>query len=189
MTSLFLEYESAKLLHSLSPDTLPEPVGWGTYKSHPDSHFFLCNFAEMIEELPDVALFCAQLAKMHQASTSVSPEGKYGFHVSTYQGNMPQDNRWCDTWEEYSTTSVVSKISSGRRRPCTVVARSWTSFWSRSSKRWCPDCSAHWRLGNERSSHVSSTATYGMVTSPQRPARMSRSCSIQRHSGHTMNTN
>lgn len=57
------EYESAKLLHSISPDALPEPVGWGTYKSDPNSHFYLCNFIDMIEELPDVAQFCVQLAK------------------------------------------------------------------------------------------------------------------------------
>ncbi|MDI1486819.1 MAG: hypothetical protein OHK93_006081 [Ramalina farinacea] len=38
---------------------------------------------------------------MHQNSIGHAPEGKYGFHVSTYQGNMPQNNTWTDTWEEY----------------------------------------------------------------------------------------
>ena len=30
-----------------------------------------------------------------------APEGKYGFHVTTYQGNMPQNTGWTDTWEKF----------------------------------------------------------------------------------------
>lgn len=95
------EYESAKLLHSFSPDTIPAPVAFGTYASKTDTHFYLCAFVDMAMRLPDPAKFCASLAKMHQNSIGHSPEGKYGFHVSTYQGNMPQNNTWTDTWEEY----------------------------------------------------------------------------------------
>lgn len=47
---------------------------------------------------------------MHQASILKSPEGKYGFHVSTYQGNMPQNNAWCDTWEEYYVRGLKNFI-------------------------------------------------------------------------------
>jgi Fructosamine kinase len=38
------------------------------------------------------------LAQLHR--DSVSPEGKFGFHTQTYNGNIPQDVRWTDTWEE-----------------------------------------------------------------------------------------
>ncbi|KAI4258495.1 MAG: hypothetical protein L6R42_005063, partial [Xanthoria sp. 1 TBL-2021] len=95
------EYESAKLLHSFSPNGLPKPVAFGTYASDPNSHFYLCAFIDMALRIPDPAKFCAILAEMHQNSIGHSPEGKYGFHVTTYQGNMPQNNGWTDTWEEY----------------------------------------------------------------------------------------
>ena len=95
------EYESAKLLHSFSPETIPAPVAFGTYASKADTHFYLCAFVDMTMRIPDPAKFCASLAKMHQNSIGHSPEGKYGFHVSTFQGNMPQNNTWTDTWEEY----------------------------------------------------------------------------------------
>lgn len=47
---------------------------------------------------------------MHQNSIFHSPAGKYGFHVSTYQGNMPQNNGWCDKWEEYYTRGLKDFI-------------------------------------------------------------------------------
>ena len=31
----------------------------------------------------------------------MSPNGKFGFHVTTYDGNQPSDNNWCDTWEAF----------------------------------------------------------------------------------------
>ncbi|KAL8994827.1 MAG: hypothetical protein Q9169_005303 [Polycauliona sp. 2 TL-2023] len=91
------EYESAKLLYSFSPNGLPEPLACGTYGRDPDSRFYLCAFIEMDLCVPDPVKFCAILAEMHKNSIGHSPEGKYGFHVSTYQGNMPQNNGWTDT--------------------------------------------------------------------------------------------
>lgn len=54
-------------------------------------------------DLPDVTKFTARLAEMHQKSKS--PTGKYGFHVTTYNGNLPQLNQWTDTWEEFFTSN------------------------------------------------------------------------------------
>ncbi|KAH6673550.1 Fructosamine kinase-domain-containing protein [Halenospora varia] len=48
--------------------------------------------------LPSPSSFCAQLASLH--TRSQSPNGKFGFHVTTYNGDLPQDNKWVDTWEE-----------------------------------------------------------------------------------------
>lgn len=50
-------------------------------------------------ELPDVDRFTARLAELHRNSTS--PNGKFGYHLTTYNGILPQDNKWTDTWEEY----------------------------------------------------------------------------------------
>ena len=53
----------------------------------------------MTEELPDLESFTESVARLHL--NSISPNGKYGFHVTTYMGPLPQDNTWCDTWEEF----------------------------------------------------------------------------------------
>jgi protein-ribulosamine 3-kinase len=92
------EFESMKVIHTTTPDFAPKPIAWGTFKSNPELHFFLCDFREMDNELPEVKKFAENLAKLHR--NSVSPTGKFGFHVTTYNGNIPQDVRWVDTWEE-----------------------------------------------------------------------------------------
>jgi protein-ribulosamine 3-kinase len=95
------EFESMSALYATSPDFLPKPHAWGSYKSIPDTHFFLCDFHDMVEELPDITRFTKLVAELHLRSVSLSPNGKYGFHVTTYMGPLPQDNTWTDTWEEF----------------------------------------------------------------------------------------
>ena len=98
------EFESMKAIHTLSPDFAPKPLAWGTYRSIPDTHFFLCQFREMIDDMPDPHHFTARLAALHQ--NSKSPTGKFGFHVTTYTGNLPQINEWEASWEIYFTKSM-----------------------------------------------------------------------------------
>ncbi|KAH8650076.1 Fructosamine kinase-domain-containing protein [Xylariales sp. PMI_506] len=93
------EFESMTLLYGAAPNFIPKPFGWGSYKNIEDMHFFMCEFREMIEELPEIEKFTSSLAQLHQSTES--PNGKYGFHVTTYMGPLPQDNAWCDTWEEF----------------------------------------------------------------------------------------
>lgn len=80
-----------KVLHTVTPDFAPKPIAWGTFKSNHDLHFFLCNFHDMDNELPEMEQFSARLAQLHR--DSISPTGKFGFHVTTYNGNIPQDVR------------------------------------------------------------------------------------------------
>jgi protein-ribulosamine 3-kinase len=47
------EFESMKAIYTLLPDFVPEPIAWGSYKTVPDTHFFLCQYREMLEEMPD----------------------------------------------------------------------------------------------------------------------------------------
>jgi fructosamine-3-kinase len=43
--------------------------------------------------------FTAELAEMHRKSTS--PTGKFGFHIKTMAGTLPQHtDGWSDSWEE-----------------------------------------------------------------------------------------
>lgn len=46
------EFSSMTALHNAIPDATPKPLGWGTYASNPNVHFFLCLFIDMIDEVP-----------------------------------------------------------------------------------------------------------------------------------------
>ncbi|KAI1145730.1 Fructosamine kinase-domain-containing protein [Nemania diffusa] len=81
------EYHGISMLYKLAPNNIPRPIAWGTYKTDPETHYYLCEFIDMIEELPDVRIL---------------PDAprRFGFPVVTYEGSMYQDVTWCDTWEE-----------------------------------------------------------------------------------------
>lgn len=95
------EYESTLAIHSLIPRFVPEPIAWGSYDNVPDTHFFLCEFKEMTEELPSPQKFAARLSSLHQRS--ISPTGKFGFHINNCMGNLPLLNDWEESWEVFFT--------------------------------------------------------------------------------------
>ena len=95
------EYESEKALHAIKPDFVPYPIASGTYISDPNTHFFLCDFQDMVDSLPDVDEFCNELAQLHSTSMLHSLDGRFGFHTTTCNGKLPQDNAWSASWEEF----------------------------------------------------------------------------------------
>ncbi|KAL2268696.1 hypothetical protein VTJ83DRAFT_3542 [Remersonia thermophila] len=94
------EFASMSTLYSITPDFVPKPYAWGTYQSNSRFHFFLCDFHNMTEEPPEIESFTTAVARLHKASIPFSPS-KFGFDVPTHIGSIPQDNTWCDTWEEF----------------------------------------------------------------------------------------
>ena len=58
----------------------------------------------MTDELPDVQKFTECLAALHQ--NSKAPNGKFGFHITTFNGNSSQANDWTDSWEAYFTKGL-----------------------------------------------------------------------------------
>lgn len=101
--SLKGEYESTLAISLIVPDFVPQPIGWGTYSLVPDTHFYICEFCNLlVDELPSTAEFCDKLAMLHKKSAaSPKSRGKFGFHVTTYNGNLPQENAWQDSWEKF----------------------------------------------------------------------------------------
>lgn len=93
------EFLSISAMHKFVPEFVPRPIACGTYMKSPDTHFFLCEFREMIDDMPDPQTFATFLSKLHQKS--VSPTGKFGFHTTTYAGNLPQFVGWEDSWETF----------------------------------------------------------------------------------------
>ena len=102
------EFISMSSLHNTLPHLVPTPVGWGTYATDADIHFFLCGFVEMVDDLPDAGKLAAGLAELHKKG--LSPNGKYGFHVPTLQGTIPQYTEWNDSWEEFFSNSIQRVI-------------------------------------------------------------------------------
>jgi protein-ribulosamine 3-kinase len=99
------EYEGVAELYNVAPDFVPRPIGWGTYKSDSDAHFYLAAFVDMIQKHPDKSKFCSALAKLHKDSMKFS-NGLFGFHVVTYAGNMYQAVEWTGSWEELFIKSI-----------------------------------------------------------------------------------
>lgn len=93
------EFVSMSTLYEVLPAIVPRPIAWGTYAADPDVHFFLCDFVTMTDDIPDVDQLGEMLTKLHWQN--LSPTGKYGFSVPTYQGTIPQRVDWQDTWEQF----------------------------------------------------------------------------------------
>jgi fructosamine-3-kinase len=103
------EYESMNAIHNVLPGFVPKPVAWGTCEAKPNTHFLICEFREMTTDMPEPNKFAALLAGVHQKSQS--PTGKFGFHVTTYAGNLPQYVGWEDSWQAFFTKSLRRALS------------------------------------------------------------------------------
>ncbi|KAI1356445.1 Fructosamine kinase-domain-containing protein [Xylaria sp. FL0043] len=112
------EYGATSAIYAIKPDFCPKPIAWGTLESDQDSHFYICKFYDFVDGLPRPELFCAKLAELHSSHTS--PDGKFGFPMVTYNGNLPQDNTWSDSWEHFFASGLkhVLKIREERGGQC-----------------------------------------------------------------------
>lgn len=45
------EFESMKTIYAVIPDFVPKPLAWGTYDTMPDTHFFLCEFRNIMDNV------------------------------------------------------------------------------------------------------------------------------------------
>ncbi|KAI9695528.1 MAG: hypothetical protein M1820_008541 [Bogoriella megaspora] len=100
------EFESMKMLHLVSPHMVPKPIGFGTYESDSDIHFFLCEYVDLYDELPDVVDFCRSVAELHMNSMDHSPNSKFGFPVVTCNGTVQQHTEWNSSWEAFYIESL-----------------------------------------------------------------------------------
>ncbi|MCJ1382328.1 hypothetical protein MMC17_005441 [Xylographa soralifera] len=88
------EFETMNALYQNQPDFAPKPITWNNYKSDPQTWFFLCSFHKFGQRMVDPQRFTSSLASLHQ--TSISPNGRFGFHVHT----SIAEEKWSDSWEE-----------------------------------------------------------------------------------------
>lgn len=112
------EFNSMTELHKLAPSFVPRPFAWGKFHlASPVTHFFLCDFIDMENEMPDPVAFCARLAEIHL--NSQSPTGQFGFPVPNCHGKIVQSNEWDPRWTSFFTKLLVSffKIELGINGP------------------------------------------------------------------------
>ena len=104
------EFESLKAIHAISPSFVPEPFAWGNYcQEGLERYFLLTEFREVGEQPPDPVKFTARLADLHQRS--ISPTGKFGFHITTCIANLTQmTNTWEDSWETLYRDQLAHQI-------------------------------------------------------------------------------
>ena len=105
------EYHSMKALYSISPRMVPEPITFGTFRMDRTRHFFLCDFVDMDDQLPDIVNFCQMVADLHQRSMDMSPNGQFGFEMPTCNGKVPQDNTWNESWEAFFIQSLQHEFT------------------------------------------------------------------------------
>ncbi|OQV05321.1 hypothetical protein CLAIMM_10083 [Cladophialophora immunda] len=95
------EFSSMAELYNAMPDLVPKPYAWGKCSaSSPEAYFLLAEFIEILPGCdPEPNQLCAKLARLHK--TSLSPTGKFGFHITTCQGRIPQAIAWESSWTVY----------------------------------------------------------------------------------------
>ncbi|KAI3320813.1 Fructosamine kinase-domain-containing protein [Xylariaceae sp. AK1471] len=106
------ELEGSKALYEALPDNVPKPVATGCLSKDPKKHFYLAEFRDMADEMPGATDFVSVVAKLHQ--TTKAPNGKFGFHTTTFGGDNPVDTTWCDSWEEFFTRMMKSTMERER---------------------------------------------------------------------------
>lgn len=95
------KFTSVTKINNLIPGFVPAPHGWGKYKAEdPPTYFFLSDFVDMdTTSAPDPLQFTARIAELHQKSTS--PNGKFGFEVTTCDGKLPHTVEWESSWAKF----------------------------------------------------------------------------------------
>ncbi|OBT60773.1 hypothetical protein VE03_09746 [Pseudogymnoascus sp. 23342-1-I1] len=106
------EFHSMTALYDALPGFFPEPYAWGRFSQNigQSTYFFLSNFIEMSNDIPDPTELCRNIAELHKRS--VSPTGMFGFHTTTCQGNLPQaTNFWDPSWESYFRKMLTNAMN------------------------------------------------------------------------------
>ncbi|KAJ6785705.1 hypothetical protein PWT90_08713 [Aphanocladium album] len=93
------EYEGQKAIHSVIPDNAVKPIAWGYFCDTKSKAWFMAEYLNLRARAPPLEQFLPIVKQMHQKS--VSPTGKFGFHVTPFYGPPPMVVDWTDNWEEF----------------------------------------------------------------------------------------
>jgi protein-ribulosamine 3-kinase len=95
------EYHAMTELYNSMSNFVPKPYTWGKYQGE-KTYFFLSEFIDFNNSLPEPNQLGLKLAQLHQ--TSSSPTGKFGLQVTSYQGQTSQSVAWEKSWTTFFTS-------------------------------------------------------------------------------------
>ncbi|KAK4202422.1 Fructosamine kinase-domain-containing protein [Triangularia verruculosa] len=91
------EFESLTAIDNASPGFAPKPYAWGQIAGEEDSYFLLAEFRHIACQPAEPTKLARRLAEMHMHS--LSPTGKFGFHIFTCHAKVIQAvDVWDDSW-------------------------------------------------------------------------------------------
>lgn len=92
------EYTAVNEAEKVVPGLMPTPRAFGQFKdAETPTYFYLSDFVDMdVINAPDPTLFCAAIAELHQKSAS--PNGMFGFYVTTCDGKNAHTVDWESNW-------------------------------------------------------------------------------------------
>jgi len=99
------------------PGLVLKSLGWGKYRSAvPETYFFIEDFKDMDMSLPNPGQLTQQTAQLH---ANLSPNGMFGFEVTTFAGDVPHAKAGSPTGPSSSLESLVC-VSKPTRKPTGV---------------------------------------------------------------------
>lgn len=104
-------FEAETALYEFIPDHVPRPIAFGTHKLRPDTHFYMCQFVDMLDDVPDPRGWATAVTNLHSRSMGKSPCGQFGFSVDTHLANVPVDNTWASSWEVFFAQQMRSLLN------------------------------------------------------------------------------
>ncbi|KAI8952518.1 Fructosamine kinase-domain-containing protein [Xylaria longipes] len=94
------EFTCMSELYKTMPSIVPTPRAFGPCLDSGD-YFFLCDYLDIEHHAPNAERLAQKIAELHKRS--VSPTGKFGFHVTPYDGKLPLDAGWESSWVTFYT--------------------------------------------------------------------------------------
>lgn len=95
-------------MNRLIPGLVPQPVGWGKYiAAPPDVSFFIEDFRDMDMSLPKPIKLAKRVAELHNLT---SPNGMFGFEVTTFDGIAPHVTTWEKDWTIFFRRLLAKSI-------------------------------------------------------------------------------
>jgi fructosamine-3-kinase len=92
-------------LHKNLPEMIARPVGWGEFEAIEDTWFFVMEFYQLSDDIPDPFPFAQLVAEMHKKGAS--PDGRFGIPWDVYGADGAwQPYKPADTWEECFTFAL-----------------------------------------------------------------------------------
>lgn len=88
-------------IYNTLPAIAPRPRGYGECQNKSGAFFFVCEYLNITHDLPDPERLGKKLAELHHKSKS--PNGKFGFHCTTFDGEKPLNTAWDTNWTSFFT--------------------------------------------------------------------------------------